>query len=107
MERLSDERRQAIRERVAHATKNWRLRDCSHGGAILLRGEWERLSDERHEQAQLQVVPLEDAEFIANARQDVPDLLAALEQAEGELAELRERMSDWQAEQRERAERVG
>lgn len=51
----------------------WRLQECQHGGAILVRGSDALPLAERHPQSHLQVLPIEDAQLMAAA----PDLLAA------------------------------
>lgn len=66
----------AIRARAASATPGpWEIEARTFG--YLVHG------------ARAHVERLENAAFIANARQDVPDLLAALDQAEREIARLR------------------
>lgn len=50
----------------------WRLEPCSHGGAILVRGDGKHGA---HPQTHLQITPIEEARLIAAA----PDLLAALQ----------------------------
>jgi hypothetical protein len=63
-------------EQPKHTPGPWELQDCTHGGAILLRG----LDGKRHIQSHLQIVPIEDARLIAAA----PELLEALKNLEND-----------------------
>ena len=65
---LTDSEIKAIMERCEKATPGpWESEVTTSGGSILTRGgKWRGQS--------LQVVPSQDADFIASARSDVPDL---------------------------------
>jgi hypothetical protein len=54
---------------MSHTPGPWALQECSHGGAILIRGQYGE-----HHQSHLQIVPVADARLIAAA----PELLEAL-----------------------------
>lgn len=63
-----------------HTPTPWTTSPCPTGGAILHRGggnSWE------HPQGMLQIVPIEDAEFIARAVNSHYELLDALRQVMG------------------------
>ena len=82
------ERIKEIRERAEKATVGpWVTVSCSHGGRILTRGDTNVGRKERHPQTYIQIVPREDAHFIAHAREDIPWLLERVEELEKEVEE--------------------
>ena len=67
----------------------WVTQGCSHGGAILLRGDKDADLRDRHSQGHLQIVPTGDAEFIAASPELVRALVAEVERLRKDNAELR------------------
>ena len=74
---MTEDELREIEDRASKATVGpWVSTECANGGRLLKRGK-ESLPD-RHPQSSLQVVPSDDATFIAHARADVPTLLAEI-----------------------------
>ncbi len=67
---------------AAHTPGQWTLRECSHGGMLLRRGD--QSGPDRHEQSSLQILPTADAHLIAAA----PELLEALKECSFRLATM-------------------
>ncbi len=90
-EPMSDERFAEIRERVQKATAgDWWAWDRGVGHHIAISEELNVWGTPVHllpEGSRTDIGRLEDAEFIAHARQDVPDLLAEVDRLREELAE--------------------
>lgn len=59
----------------------WRLEPCSHGGAILIRGDGVHGA---HMQTHLQIAPIEDAQLIVQAPA-MRDFIMALASINGDL----------------------
>ena len=75
----------ALAELESKATRGeWKTDYTSMGGRILRRG------DITHCQSHLQIVPTDDAIFIAAARNAVPRLIATIAAREAEIAQLKD-----------------
>jgi hypothetical protein len=109
-DRLTPARLAEIRQRAAHATEGpWAIwRDLDHQGFITVGDATGVIPEgaaytEGPSNPTAHVYIEEDAEFIAAARADVPDLLAEIERLTAEHAAFEQRLADVQAEHHERA----
>jgi hypothetical protein len=76
----------------AKATQGaWTTADTSSGGRILKRGKENPVS-ERHPQSHLQIVPAEDADFVAALVNAWPEIVADREKDQERIKELEQRI---------------
>jgi uncharacterized protein (UPF0335 family) len=92
---LTEERKQAIRERCEAATPGqWKWKQCPVGHDLVSRSEDDQVRGLVVLTCDLDWVLDSDAEFIAHAREDVPALLDEVERLEQENQRLRQALEE-------------
>lgn len=94
MTRLTSDEIEAIRKRAELATEGpWKKEESRY------EGQWNVTSvNEMHDLSACLCRP-NDAEFIANAREDIPKLLAEVERLRNDMSEIAEIVADFYTEQ--------